>query len=84
MAISSAARRSSKKKRRTPGKCLFCEQGFEPDYKDTKVLKTFLTEKGKIVGRSRTGVCQKHQRKLATSVKRARNMALLPFVTTIS
>jgi small subunit ribosomal protein S18 len=68
-------------KRRTPGKCSFCEHGVEPNYKDTKTLENFINDKGKIVARSRTGSCQKHQKALAEAVKRARMMALLPYVT---
>ncbi len=50
------------------------------DYKDTAKLKKFLTEKGKILPRRMTGMCAKHQRELAISIKRARQMALLPYV----
>ena len=50
------------------------------DYKDIDLLKLFITEQGKILPRRVTGVCAKHQRKLATEVKRARHLALTPFV----
>ncbi len=50
------------------------------DYKDTAKLRKFLTEKGKILPRRMTGMCAKHQRELAVSIKRARQMALLPYV----
>lgn len=63
--------------------CSFCEQGSEPDYKDAKSLSRFLTDKGKIMARSRSGVCHKHQAHMATAIKRARNLALLPFVTIV-
>ena len=49
------------------------------DYKDVNRLKKFVTEKGKIIPSRQTGTCARHQRELAVAVKRARNMALLPF-----
>jgi small subunit ribosomal protein S18 len=49
------------------------------DYKEPDVLRAFLTERGKIVPRRISGNCAKHQRKLTTEIKRARNIALLPF-----
>ena len=61
-------------------KCYFCEEKKEPGYLDTEVLNRFLTERGKIVGRVRSGVCAKHQRRLSLAVKHARHLALLPFV----
>ena len=51
------------------------------DYKDTKLLLRFVSERGKILPSRITSVCHKKQRSLATEVKRARNLALLPFVT---
>ena len=60
--------------------CSFCVEKVEAiDYKDTGKLKKFVTEKGKILPRRMTGVCAKHQRLLATAIKRARVAALLPF-----
>ena len=50
------------------------------DYKDVAKLKRFMTEKGKILPRRQTGVCAYHQRELSDAIKRARVMALLPFV----
>ena len=70
------------KKRRLPKRkvCAFCaDKSKVIDYKDVATLKRFVTEKGKIVPRRQTGVCAMHQRELATAIKRARNMALLPF-----
>ena len=61
-------------------KCFYCQDKKEPDYKQWKVLRKFITDRGKIVGRSKTGVCAKHQRRLAQAIKRARHLALLPFV----
>ncbi len=50
------------------------------DFKDVELLKKFVTDRGKILPRRVTGTCAKHQRKLAIAIKRARHMALLPFV----
>ena len=49
------------------------------DYKDPQSLKYFITERGKIVPRRISGACAKHQRELMLAIKRARNIALLPF-----
>lgn len=63
--------------------CTFCKEKTRPDFKETDALKRFITERGKIVGRAKTGVCAAHQRQLAAAIKRARNLALLPFVPKI-
>ena len=61
--------------------CNFCvDKVAEIDYKDTNKLKKYITEKGKIVPRRMSGVCARHQRELAVAIKRARYMALLPYV----
>lgn len=61
--------------------CRFCAEKISfIDYKDIKSLKSYLTEKGKIIPRRMTGVCALHQRELTAAVKRARNIALLTFV----
>jgi len=49
------------------------------DYKDIDLLKKFMTEKGKILPAKATGTCARYQRKVTVAIKRARNMALLPF-----
>jgi small subunit ribosomal protein S18 len=49
------------------------------DYKRPDILRMFITERGKIVPRRISGACAKHQRRLTTAIKRARNIALLPF-----
>ena len=60
--------------------CRFCQDKVEHiDYKDEKRLLRFVTEQGKIIPRRVTGTCARHQRRLAVAVKRARQMALLPF-----
>ncbi len=62
-------------------RCLFCEEKVTyVDYKKTDVLQGFLTDKGKIRPRRQTGTCAKHQRQLTRAIKRARHLALLPFV----
>ena len=60
--------------------CKFCTQKLKIDYKDADVLRRFITDRGKILPRRITGTCAKHQRALALSIKRARIIALLPFV----
>jgi len=61
--------------------CHFCVTAIqEIDYKDINTLRRFTSSYAKIVPRRRSGVCAKHQRKLAQAIKRARYMALLPFV----
>lgn len=61
--------------------CTFCVDKVDHiDYKDVNRLRRFMTEKGKILPRRQTGVCAKHQRTLAVAIKRARHMALLPYV----
>jgi small subunit ribosomal protein S18 len=60
--------------------CWFHQNAMEPNYKDIKVIERFVTERGKIVPRRLSGVCAKHQKKLAVAIKRARYLALLPFV----
>lgn len=63
--------------------CRFCaDSSIVIDYKDSKTLKYFTTERGKIIPRRISGTCAKHQRKLSLAIKRARNIALLPFVGT--
>ncbi|MEW6214154.1 MAG: 30S ribosomal protein S18 [Nitrospirota bacterium] len=60
--------------------CRFCSEKVEHvDYKDIKVLKNYLTERGKIIPRRMTGTCARHQRELTESIMRARNIALLAF-----
>lgn len=62
--------------------CQFCEKDVEYiDFKDDRQLIRFITEQGKIIPRHTSGTCAKHQRQLATAVKRARQIALIPFVT---
>ncbi len=62
--------------------CRFCQdENIGIDYKDPKLLKHFITERGKIMPRRMTGTCANHQRKLREEIKKARQAALLPFTT---
>ncbi len=78
------ARRKDKKGgagsgRRKP--CLFCKDKVEQvDYKDIATLSKFVSERGKIRSRRLTGACRRHQSQVAVAVKRARELALLPYV----
>ncbi len=89
MATNRAARGKSKgkKKRRIFHRrkvCRFCaDSSLVIDYKDTKTLRYFITERGKIIPRRITGTCAKHQRQLTRAIKRARTIAMLPFVGTL-
>ncbi len=59
----------------------FCEDGVEIDYKNPRLLRDYITERGKILPRRVTGTCAKHQRQLTVAIKRARVLALIPFTT---
>ena len=61
--------------------CFFCSQNLNQiDYKEVGLLKRFVSSQAKIIDPKHTGVCARHERKLAQAVKRARYLALLPFV----
>lgn len=61
--------------------CRFCtDSNLNIEYKDPQTLRDFTTERGKIMPRRITGNCAKHQRELTVAIKRARTIALLPFV----
>ena len=61
--------------------CQFCvDKMTHVDYKDTARLKKYLSERGKILPRRTTGTCAQHQRQLTEAIKRARQIALLPYV----
>ena len=59
---------------------VFCGKDNVIDYKDTAKLKKFVSESGKILPRRITGNCAKHQRELTSAIKRARHLALMPYV----
>ena len=64
--------------------CQFCKDNVEYiDYKDAQLLRKYMTERGKIKPRRVTGVCTQHQHKLAKAIKRAREMALVPYVVPV-
>lgn len=65
------------RKDETPSICWFCEHGVEADYKEIEVLRSFLSPRGKILGKKITGVCSKHQRRLGRAIKNARQLALV-------
>jgi len=73
-------KRTIRRRRPTTAACFFCQEGKKPDYKDPELLSRFLTERRKILAREYSGTCQKHQRRLATAIKRARFLALLPYI----
>lgn len=61
--------------------CRFCaDKALFIDYKDLKTIKSYMTERGKILSRKVTGTCSDHQRELTVAIKRARSIAFLPFM----
>ena len=74
-----ATKDAAARKKRT---CKFCDnKDIYIDYKDEKRLQRFVSEQGKIIPKRITGTCAKHQRQLVLAIKRARHLALLPFVS---
>jgi small subunit ribosomal protein S18 len=85
--VAFVSRRPRKRKRffRRRRVCRFCaDSSLRIDYKDSKTLRYFLTERGKIIPRRISDNCAKHQRQLTLAIKRARQMALLPYTITQS
>lgn len=79
MAMDNAKPRANRKRRKV---CAFCVDKVEQiDYKDAQKLKRYLSERSKILPRRTTGTCAMHQRQLTDAIKRARHVALLPYVT---
>lgn len=72
--------RKPRRKIIVPKDCYFCTEKKEPSYRDIETLHRFITERGKIVGKSRSGICLKHQHGVTTAIKHARHLALLSFV----
>lgn len=64
---------------RTKKLCQFCSNKTEPHYFDMVALRRFINDRGRIVARTRSGSCAKHQRRITKEIKRARHLALLPF-----
>ena len=74
--------RNNRGKRTRKKVCAFCvDKVSEIDYKDIAKLRRYLSERGKIVPRRVTGTCACHKRQLTTAIKRARHIALLPYVS---
>jgi small subunit ribosomal protein S18 len=72
--------RNNQRVRFQPKNCYFCESKTIPAYKEVSVLQKYISERGKIIGRNRSGICAKHQRSLSKAIKYARHLAMLPFV----
>ena len=66
--------------RRRKKVCVFCGKDNVIDFKDTNKLKRYISERGKILPRRITGNCAKHQRALTVAIKRARHLAMMPYV----
>ncbi len=62
-------------------KCFFCQYNQQPNFRETENLEKFLSPRKKILGRIKTGVCAKHQRKLTKHIKYAQHLGLLPFIS---
>lgn len=75
--------RRPKRKFVAPKKCFFCTEKKEPWYDDIEVLRRYMTDRGKIIGRARSGICAKHQRRLSLAIKYGRHVSLLPFVVAV-
>lgn len=69
------------KKITVPKECYFCKEGKMPSFADNETLRRFLTDRGKIMGQARNGLCAKHQKRLTAAIKHARHLALLPFTS---
>ena len=81
------AKKSSRRKviklRPIPTNCEFCKAKKVPDYKETNTLMKYMTDRAKIMPKSRTGLCSKHQRRVAIEIKRSRMIGLLPFTSSL-
>ena len=74
---SSMKRRPMRRRKKV---CVFCRKDNVIDYKDINKLKRYISERGKILPRRITGNCAKHQRALTVAIKRARHLAMMPYV----
>ncbi len=80
--VAAAPRAQRPMMRRRKKVCIFCADKVDfIDYKDSAKLRKFISERGKILPRRISGTCAKHQRELNVAIKRARQVALLPYVT---
>jgi small subunit ribosomal protein S18 len=73
-------KRFPKRKITVPKNCFFCKEDKTPWYSDVSTLQKYITDRGKIITRTRTGICAKHQRRLTIAVKHARHLAFIPFM----
>jgi len=73
------AKRKIVKERPLSTKCLFCETKTVPLYKEYQTLSKFMSDRGRILTRERSGICAKHQRSMSGEIQKARVLALLPF-----
>lgn len=84
-----AKKKDIKKRRRiikeepVPVNCPFCKSKMAPDYKDVDALAKYISDRAKVLGKARTGLCAKHQRRISIAIKRARHLGLLPFIPQI-
>lgn len=85
-----AKKKEQKRKRLTnkdlppvPVNCPFDKSKTVPDYKDIAMLEKYVTDRAKILGKNRSGICAKHQRQLSIAIKRARHLGLLPYTPKI-
>jgi len=76
-----AVRKKKEKIRARSKECAFCKAKMEPVWSDIARLKEYLSPRGRILSSQYTGVCVRHQRKLARAIKQARHLALVPFTT---
>lgn len=63
--------------------CPYCKQEVLPDFKVSEKLRIYVSDRGKILGKDRTGLCSKHQRRIVKEIKRARFLGLLPFTANV-
>ena len=68
------------KKRIVPENCPFCHNDTEPELREFETLRRYMSERGKILAHTHTGICSKHQRAIAQQIKHGRHLGLLPFV----
>lgn len=73
-------KKKKEKKSYTSKPCRFCIDKMNINYKNEALLRRFVTDRGKITPRRITGTCARHQRQLSAAIKRARSIAILPFV----
>lgn len=68
---------------RTKRPCIYCKEAKEPSFTDIIALRKFMSERARIIPKTRSGACSKHQRRITKQIKYARELAMLPFVNKI-